>query len=254
MPALIHAPFPGAFRRRCLRQRPSGAPTVILASLLLGTLGATAAVGQELPDTTRITISGIVVDRWSGQPIPNALVRFADTDFQARTDAQGEFTLGGILRGSYLLLVNAPGYTPQQGTLRVIRTGALQIPMDPTGEVQVLTNPPAGPGTRVLGRVVEMESGRPLEGAEVSLGGMPDTRITDSNGRFEFASAPAGWRTVSVTTLGRAPLSDSVQVAATQTVEMEIHLAIRPVEVDPMVVIATPRNAYLEDMGYYHRR
>lgn len=254
MSALIPAPFPGAFRRRRVQNRTWGAPAVMLASLLLCAFERSPSAGQEPPDTARITISGIVVDRWSGQPISNALVRFAETDFQATTDAQGEFTLGGILRGSYLLLVNAPGYIPQQGTLRVMRTGSLRIPMDPTGEVQVLTNPPAGPGTRVLGRVVEMESGRPLEGAEVSLGGMSDSRITDSNGRFEFASAPPGWRRVSVTTLGRAPLSDSVEVAATQTLEMEIRLAIRPVEVDPMVVIATPRNAYLEDMGYYHRR
>jgi hypothetical protein len=231
-----------------------GTPVLILASLFLWASASANAAAQEPPDTTRITISGIVVDRWSGQPITNALVRFADTDFQARTDAQGGFTLEGVLRGSYLLLVNAPGYTPQQGNLRVMRTGSLQIPMDPTGEVQVFTNPPPGPGTRVLGRVLEMESGKPLEGAEVSLGGVSDLQITDSNGRFEFASAPPGWRSVSVTTLGRAPLSDSVEVAATQTVEMEIRLAIRPVEVDPMVVTATPRNSYLEDMGYYHRR
>jgi hypothetical protein len=45
-----------------------------------------------------------------------------------------------------------------------------------------------------------------------------------------------------------------VEVLAGQTVEVEIRLAIQPVEVDPMVVIATPRNPYLEDMGFYRRR
>ena len=227
---------------------------MILVSLLLWALGASTAVGQEPPDTTRINISGIVVDRWSNLPIPNASVRFADTDFQARTNAQGEFVLESVLRGSYLLLVNAAGYRPQQGNLRVFRTGSLQIPLEPTGQVQVINAPPSGTGIRVLGRVLEMESGKPLEGAEVSLQGVPDFRITDSNGRFEFAATPPGLLEVSVTVLGRAPLSDTVEVAAAQTVEMEIRLAVQPVEMDPMVVTATSRNGYLEDMGYYQRR
>lgn len=254
MPALLPvSPVRPAPSHR-VPKRTGGKRAVVLASLLLLAFGASPAFGQEPPDTTRITISGIVADRWTNLPIPNASVRFADTDFQARTNDLGEFVLESVLRGSYLLLVNAPGYRPQQGTLRVFRTGSLQIPMDPTGDVQVLTTPPSGTGTRVLGRVVEMESGKALEGAEVSLQGVPDFRITDSNGRFEFASAPSGLRTVSVTILGRAPFSDTVEVAATQTVEMEIRLAVQPVEVDPMVVTATPRNGYLEDMGYYHRR
>jgi len=228
----------------------------VLLSLLLGlpSSGPSALSAQVVPDTSRVTISGTVVDRWSGRPIPNAVVRFAETDFQARTDAAGEFTLENLLRGSYFLMVDAPGYRPQRGGLRVIRTGSLQIPMEPTGEVQLLTTPPRTPGSRVLGRVVEMESGRALEGAEVSLGGVQGSRFTDHGGRFEFESAPAGTQAVSVATLGRAPLTDSVEVLAGQTVEVEIRLAIQPVEVDPMVVIATPRNPYLEDMGFYRRR
>jgi hypothetical protein len=227
-----------------------------LLSFLLGfpAFGLSSLSAQVVPDTSRVTISGTVVDRWSGRPIPDAVVRFAETDFQARTDAAGEFTLENLLRGSYFLMVDAPGYRPQRGGLRVIRTGSLQIPMEPTGEVQLLNTPPRTPGSRVLGRVVEMESGRALEGAEVSLGGVQGSRITDHGGRFEFESAPSGMQPVSVATLGRAPLTDTVEVLAGQTVEMEIRLAIQPVEVDPMVVIATPRNPYLEDMGFYHRR
>ena len=228
----------------------------VLLSLLLGLpwSGSSALSAQVVSDTSRVTISGTVVDRWSGRPIPNAVVRFAETDFQARTDATGEFTLENLLRGSYFLMVDAPGYRPQRGGLRVIRTGSLQIPMEPTGAVRLLTTPPRTQGSRVLGRVVEMESGRALEGAEVSLGGVQGSRFTDQGGRFEFESAPSGTQAVSVTTLGRATLTDSVEVLAGQTVEMEIRLAIEPVEVDPMVVIATPRNPYLEDMGFYHRR
>ena len=227
-----------------------------LLSFLLGVpvSGLSPVSAQVVPDTSRVTISGTVVDRWSGRPIPNAVVRFAETDFQARTDAAGEFTLENLLRGSYFLMVDAPGYRPQRGGLRVIRTGSLQIPMEPTGELQLLTAPPTTQGSHLLGRVVEMESGKALEGAEVSLGGVQGTRITDKGGHFEFESAPSGRQTVSVSTLGRAPLTDTVEVLAGQTVEMEIRLAIQPVEVDPMVVIATPRDPYLEDMGYYRRR
>jgi hypothetical protein len=240
---------PGAMSR--ILRRRALAPSVFA----LAVSGLSPLPAQVVPDTSRVTISGIVVDRWSSRPIPNAVVRFAETDFQARTDAKGEFTLENLLRGSYFLMVDAPGYQPRRGGLRVIRTGSLQIPMDPTGEVQLLTAPPPrSPGSRVLGRVVEMESGRAMEGAEVSLEGVQESRITDSGGRFEFESAPSGRQAVSVTTLGRAPLSETVEVTPGQTLEMEIRLAAQPVEVDPMVVTATPRSSYLEQMGYYNRR
>lgn len=251
MPLLI----PALSKRAApVRHWARGVSAVILGHLLLGTMGVSTAAGQDPPDTARVNISGTVVDRWSGLPVPNAFVRFAETDFQARTNAQGEFTLENVLRGSYLLFVDAQGYRPQRGDLRVVRTGSLQIPMDPEGAIHLLTTPPQGPDARVLGRVLEMESGKAVEGAEVFLQGVPDLRITDSRGRFEFESAPPGWRTMSVATLGRAPLSDSVEVAAGQTVEMEIRLAVQPVEVDPMVVTATPRSPYLEEMGFFYRR
>lgn len=222
-----------------------------LALILLPSAGLRA---QTPPDSSRVTISGTVVDRWSGRPVPNAIVRFADTDFQARTNADGTFMLEDVLRGSYLLMVDAAGYRPERGSLRVIRTGSIQIPLEPTGEVQLTSPTPQGPGSRILGQVVEMESGKALEGAEVSLGQSGGTRITDNRGRFEFESVPAGPQAVSVTTLGRAALTDTVEVGAGQTLEMEIRLAIQPVDVDPMVITATPRDPYLEDMGFYHRR
>jgi len=249
------APSPDRPIRHLLRRREESGHTVAVGLCLFLSLGFPPTLSAQVePDTSRVTISGMVVDRWSGLPIPNALVRFVDTDFAARTNAGGEFVLESVLRGSYFLRVDATGYRSEQGGLRVIRTGSLTIPLEPTGEVQVLPSDRPVPGTRILGRVVEMESGKVLEGAEVTLSGAAGSRITDSGGRFEFQSAPPGTQTVSVSTLGRAPLSDTVQVLAGQTLEVEIRLAVQPVEVDPMVVIATPRNPYLEEMGFYYRR
>jgi hypothetical protein len=157
--------------------------------------------------------------------------------------------MDGLQAGAYLLVVRAPGYQELRITLRVVQTGSLNIPMEPL-------SPGAHPtrAARILGRVREAESSHPVEGAELTLSGVPGFQVTGSDGRFEFAAVPQGFTTLSVRHLGREPMTDDIEVAGTGTLELDIRLAPDPVELEPMVVTVTRRNSYLEDMGFYQRR
>jgi len=208
-----------------------------------------AVVGQEVPDTTRITISGTVYDSGTFEPVLGVDIRFSGTDFASGTDEEGQFHLQGLLAGTYLLVVTAPGYQELRVSLRVVQTGSMNIPLEPLS---------AGVGTaraaRIIGRVRAAESSRPVEGAEITLSGVQGFQVTGSDGRFEFPSVPQGFTTLTVRHMGREPMTDEVEVPGPETLELDIRLVPDPVELDPMVVTVTRRSPYLEDMGYYERR
>jgi outer membrane protein OmpA-like peptidoglycan-associated protein len=63
-----------------------------------------------LPEPKRI-ISGVVVDARTGEPIPNAIVRFKDKDLTAMvTNDQGLFRTGDLPPGPYTFLVSVEGF------------------------------------------------------------------------------------------------------------------------------------------------
>lgn len=222
---------------------------LLVAFSLAATGPRKTVAGQEMSDTSRITISGAVHDSWTFKPVVGAHLRFSGTDFVSGTDEEGQFHLRGLLAGTYLLVVVAPGYQELRVSLRVVRTGSLNIPLEPLS---------AGGGAertaRIIGRVREAETPRPVEGAEVTLSGVPSIQVTASDGRFEFSSVPQGFTTLSVRYMGREPMTDEVEVPGPETLELDIRLVLDPVELDPMVVTVTQRSSYLEDMGYYERR
>ena len=229
----------------------------------IGTLGLLAFLlalpheslsSQVVSDTVRVTINGVVLDAASGFGVPGAVVRLADTDFLAETSEIGTFTLSDLLRGAYVIIVEAPGYETRQNSVRVLRSGEITLSLQPESSVSLTTTSSSRGSSVVLGQILEIETGDPVEGAEVLLQGAEGFRVTDSDGRFEFSSVLPGRAAFSVVYLGRAPLVDSVDVAAGTTVELEVRLGIDPVEVAPLSITATARDPYLEDMGFYNRR
>ncbi len=228
---------------------PRRAVYPLLATMLLVVVGSARGVsGQEVPDTSRVTISGSIYDARSFAPVREATLRFSGTNVFADADEKGAFTMGGVVRGAYLLVVAAPGYQELRVNLQVVRTGSLNIPLEPmeVAEGPVRTN-------RVIGRVTDAETRRPLTGAQVTLSGVRTFQITGSDGKFEFPEVPQGFTTLTVRHMGRAPMTDELEVSGPETLQLDVLLAPEPVELDPMVVTVTRRNAYLEDMGYYDR-
>lgn len=240
-------------RTRRTKSALCGLPGSLLALgvVLLADVGQVAA--QVPSDTVRVSIQGTVLNAGTGFGIGGATVSFADTDFRAVADEFGRFSLEGILRGAYVVVVQAPGFKIRQSSIRVLRSGEVTLTLEPESSLSQTQSPSIREQSQVLGQILEMESGDPVEGAEVLLQGAQGFRVTDGDGRFEFPAVSPGIAALTVSYLGRAPLVDSVEVAPGTTVELEVRLGIEPVPMAPMSVVATARDPYLQDMGFYNR-
>lgn len=83
------------------------------AGLLLVVVAAPAAAQQDAsPDTPEhVTITGLVVDESTGDPLATAVVRLASTDRAVMTDDAGRFRLERVPVGSRTLVFEQLGYT-----------------------------------------------------------------------------------------------------------------------------------------------
>jgi protocatechuate 3,4-dioxygenase beta subunit len=131
-------------------------------------------------------LEGVVHDG-RGRPLPDALVlawpmgKRQGTLLEARSGADGRFTLAGLPRGSWTLLAEAPGF----GTLQLER---VEVPSRP------LTLRLEGESRSLTGAVVS--GNRPVVGAKVMLGSAslraPRTTVTGKNGTFAFHGVGRG--------------------------------------------------------------
>jgi outer membrane receptor for ferrienterochelin and colicin len=104
--------------------------TLAAASVLLAVmLAAGPALGQA---TGRI--AGEVVDADSGQPLPYANVSVMGTAYGSPTNALGQFEIGFIPVGTYVVQATYMGYDPQ-------RIESVVITVDRTAEVNFRLNP-----------------------------------------------------------------------------------------------------------------
>ncbi len=115
------------------------------------------------------------------------------------------------------------------------------------------------PTSTLSGSVVDLASGRPLQGAAVSLAAGAGsaqgrgTRVTGADGRFTFREVPEGSYRLVVTLLGYHERRDTLQVEAETEVEVAISLSVSPIPLVPLVVEARRRpRDFLSD--FQHRR
>lgn len=106
---------------------------------------------------------------------------------------------------------------------------------------------------RLIGRVVDRETGRPVATAAVSVLGRPAEAASDRQGLFRLTGVPAGKHELRVRRLGYAPLRHTVDVTTGHTTELEIGLVREPVGLEPLVV-STTRSRRLEIKGFYERK
>ncbi|WP_224196447.1 carboxypeptidase regulatory-like domain-containing protein [Nannocystis pusilla] len=129
-----------------------------------------------------VEVSGVVKDL-SGGPIEGSSV-IAERSF-ARTDAEGRFSLW-VRTGPLSLVADAEGYAP-----------ALAEGIAPGTVFEVYLTPEAV----LVGKVVLIGSGTPVEGATVTAGGRQwggsHAAITDAHGNFRIAGlAPGAYKPV----------------------------------------------------------
>src|SRR5690606_23912299 len=90
---------------------------------------------------------------------------------------------------------------------------------------------------RLAGRVVEAESGRPLEGASVTVRGTSLATVTDARGQFIIPVVPVGAHTVVVAYLGRETREREVTVAAGALARLDVELPSQALELTGIQVL-----------------
>ena len=106
---------------------------------------------------------------------------------------------------------------------------------------------------RLIGRVLDARTHRPVAAAEVSVPGRAQGVSSNRMGRFIVSGLPAGEHELSVRHLGYDPLTHAVSVRRGVTTEVEIGLTADPVELAPLVAtVERPRR--LEIKGFYERK
>lgn len=202
--------------------------------------------GQEPADTTRVTVAGTILDRYTRRELPNALVQIPELEFSLLSDENGRFALSDFRLGTYRMVVSKAGYTPSEGDFSVEKAGSFELVLDP------LTPPDPTVRSKVIGWVTDGETGAPLESAIAYLPALDVVRMTDRRGWFDLGEVPPGMYGVGVESLGYATVEDSIHVFGGETLELQILLATEPIELEGITVTAHSR--FLESTGFFKRR
>jgi TonB-dependent receptor len=105
------------------------------------------------------------------------------------------------------------------------------------------------PGTgRVVGKVIDAETGRPISEAGVQIVGTTLGGQTNIDGSYSISRVPEGNVTIQVRRLGYAPKTvTGLRLAATAVLEQDISLSVNVTRVDGVVVSATAERGSVEN-------
>ncbi|MGD8319699.1 MAG: carboxypeptidase regulatory-like domain-containing protein [Gemmatimonadota bacterium] len=111
----------------------------------------------------------------------------------------------------------------------------------------------------VLGRVVDEATSGPVSWAELTLlgeeGDTLETVVADSTGWFLFHPHGPGPYRLRVSRIGyRSATVGALEMKPYEAMTLEVRLAAEAVALEPLRVIAEPRDPRLEDAGFYRRR
>jgi hypothetical protein len=110
--------------------------------------------------------------------------------------------------------------------------------------------PVTGPTGRVVGRVVDRETSRPIQGAQVAVVGFRAAAATDLDGRYDIAKVPIGRQTVMVRMIGYRPQRiDSVLVREGQAVSVNAALVVSAAQLQAVAVTAEADRTTNSDVG-----
>ncbi|MCL2322588.1 MAG: carboxypeptidase regulatory-like domain-containing protein, partial [Oscillospiraceae bacterium] len=169
------------------------------------------------PVIITVTVTGVVTDKETGVPIPNATVTLTDDQgntFTAQTDKNGEYTINDVPTGDYTTNVTADLYNPETDLISVNEDTNYNAELDKT--IVIVT---------VTGTVTDESTGLPIPNATVILtdkDGNTYTAKTDLNGEYTINDVPTGDYTTNVTADGYNPKTDSISVTDDTTYDAEL--------------------------------
>jgi len=200
--------------------------------------GVTGVVRGRVTDVeTRVPLRGAsVVLSWreSGARRSRTL--------EAESDTAGVFTFCGAPVGERLMV--RARFAGESSRGEAVEVGA-------AGEADVEIAVDA-PHARILGRVLEARTGRPIAAATIELRGTPLRHVTVEDGRFTFPAVPPGGYDMIVSHIGYRAVRDSVRLLFGTNMEVTIQLGPDAVAHTPIEVVV--RSLALERNGFYERQ
>jgi hypothetical protein len=219
-------------------------PTEIILAQNPELVGAAIATAcQGVPDpSSHAVLAGTVTDSTSGLGLPGALVSVAWEDgsvprrVESRTDPSGFF-----------LFCDLPGSTEVEVSVTLHSTGDPVLVRTESGMLHIVPislafSDPTSDGI-LMGRVIDADTRKPVEGASVFLWDdeMRASTITNGRGYFSLGSHPWGIYTVRITHLSYGSTDSPIRIAGDMTQNVEIALAKEPIELEGIVVEAQSR-------------
>ncbi len=222
------------------RRVSSNALSAALAFLMLG---VAPKVGYTQADG--FTVTGTVVDQRNGAPLQYAVVGVPGQRTWDLSDEAGAFTLEGVQPGRFRFIVLRRGYYYPDRDVTFAKGVDLRVEMTPEDE-----STPVGPG-RVVGRVLDQASGRPIGGATVRLLPTGQEARANGQGRFTISDVSAGALLFQVRQLGFQERSDTIAVLPGITTDVTVTLGAGALPLDPITIFG--RSPFLEARGFYRR-
>jgi hypothetical protein len=212
-------------------------------------------------DESQSGLVGLVRQASAGYALPGAEVTAAwvtsdgqRTSASADTDETGVYRLCGLPTNEEILLTATfVGYSTDPISVRIEPgpPAGYDFGLDMSGQ-SAMSEADLEPG-RVVGRVLDRETGRTVEAADVVLQGVNEQRATNANGRFVFDDIAPGPYSVSVRHLAFEGITQAVYVPPNRTIEVNFELTADPIDLEPLVITAV-RDKRLENNGFYERQ
>lgn len=154
---------------------------------------------------TGAVLRGIVQDAGTGMPFADAHVSLAESNTSAVTNAEGQFTITGLQAGKQAFAVSRAGYESASVTVS-LADGATHM-------VSITLNPQGSGRFSLHGTVTDGETGLPLGGATVRVGGDAGGLVTTgADGNYRLADLPTGYITLDASLDGYRSTSVSAEV------------------------------------------
>ncbi len=205
------------------------------------------------PSQVAVSLSGTVMDRESGVPLPGSLVQLTYKDpgslpagtpeeMETVTSARGSYRFCGLVAFAGVELSAAVG--DREGR---------DVDVDLNGDIKLDLTVDLGNPAYLVFSVVDAETGAPIPNATVELSPIPLAAMTDSLGRAALREVPPFEYDIRARHIGFAEQAQALAVEEGQQAEVRIELVTQAVELEPLRVEITGRDPYLLEMGFYER-
>ena len=198
---------------------------------------------QEAREETELQLKGRIVDAESGEGVPDVVVRLFGRPDRHASGPDGTLSFD-VPPGRYAFTAWKPGYATVESSLPVGIAGEFTVSMYRLDDVD------PGVPARLVVRVGEYGSGRPIEGAVVSLQG-GGARDTDARGMAEFRDLREAVAELSVGMIGYAERTEQVSLQLERTTVVQLVMTAEAIGLEPLEVEV--RSRFLEARGVYWR-